>query len=90
MIHLSSFPNIEDLPFVHDSLSSLAISTADCFISLDVDKSPHKISPRVLWSRAEAQTEPLHHLFSQSLCYATLPSSWKIHKVVPTPIYPQQ
>ena len=26
---------------------------------------------------------PLHHLFSLSLRYATLPTSWKIHKIVP-------
>ena len=86
----SSFPNIDDLPFMHDSLSSITISTADVFEalgSLDVEKSPgmDKISPRVLQNCAEALTEQLHHLFSLSLPYATLPSSWKIHKVVPVP-----
>ena len=32
---------------------------------------------------AEALCEPLHHLFTQSLCYASLPRCWKIHKIVP-------
>ena len=27
--------------------------------------------------------EPLHHLFSLSLRYGTLPNSWKIHKILP-------
>ena len=86
----SSFPNIDDLPPVHDSLSSITISTADVFgalVSLDVEKSPgmDKISPRVLKNCAVALFEPLHHLFSLSLRYAILPSSWKIHKVVPVP-----
>ena len=44
-----------------------------------------KISPRVLKNCAVALFEPLHHLFSLSLRYAILPSSWKIHKVVPVP-----
>lgn len=86
----SSLPNIDDLPSVHDSLSSIAISIADVFkvlISLDAEKSPSidNISPRVLQNCAKALAEPLHHLFSQSLCYAILPSSWNIHKVVPVP-----
>ena len=86
----SSFPNIDDLPPVHDSLSSITISTADIFgalVSLDVEKSPgmDKISPRVLKNCAVALFEPLHHLFSLSLRYAILPSSWKIHKVVSVP-----
>ena len=86
----SSLPNIDDLPPIHNSLSSITISPTDVFevlVSLDVEKSPgmDKISPRVLRNCAVALTEPLHHLFSLSLCYATLPSSWKIHKVVPIP-----
>jgi len=43
----------------------------------------NKVFPRVLQSCAEALSEPLHHLFSQSLHYAILPPSWKIHKIVP-------
>ena len=86
----SSLPNIDNLPPIHNSLSSITISPTDVFevlASLDVEKSPgmDKISPRVLRSCAVALTEPLHHLFSLSLRYATLPSSWKIHKVVPIP-----
>ena len=39
----SSFPNIDDLPSIHDSLSSITITAADVFealVSLDVEKSP--------------------------------------------------
>ena len=86
----SSFPNIDDLPSMHDSLSSITITAADVFealVSLDVEKSPgmDKISSRVLQSCAEPLTEPLLHLFSQSLRYATLPTNWKVHKIVPIP-----
>ena len=54
-------------------------------ISLDINKSAgfDDISPKVLQSCAEALCEPLHHLFTLSLRYAIVPSSWKIHKVVP-------
>ena len=45
----------------------------------------NKISPRVLQSCAKALTEPLHHLVTQSLRYAILPSSWKIDKIVSVP-----
>jgi len=76
------------LPPIHDSLNSFNITIEDVYkalVSLDVEKSPgmDKISPRVLQSCAEALSEPLHHLSSQSLHYAILPYSWKIHKVVP-------
>ena len=37
----------------------------------------------MLQSCAEALYEPLHHLFTLSLRYATVPSKWKIHKFVP-------
>ena len=30
-----------------------------------------------------ALSEPLHHLFTQSLHHSTLPTCWKIHKIVP-------
>ena len=76
----SFFPNIDDLPSIHDSLRTITITVAEVFEALAlvyVEKSPgmDKISPRVVWSCAEALYEPLHHLFFQSLHYATLPSS---------------
>ena len=84
----TSLPNIEDLPTMHDSLHSITITIPEVYealISLDVEKSAgiDNISPRVLQSCATAICEPLHHLFSQSLRHATLPSCWKIHKIVP-------
>ena len=80
MIHHHFQILIDDLPPIHNSLSSITISSTDVFealVSLGVEKSPgmDKISPRVLQSCAVALTEPLHHLFSLSLCYGTLPSS---------------
>ena len=84
----SSFPNTDELPFIHNSLSFINVTVADVYealISLDVEKSPglDQISPRVFQSYAGALCVPLHHLFSLSLRYATLPTSWKIHKIVP-------
>ena len=76
----SLFPNTDYLPSTHDSLNSITITVTDVFealVSLDVEKSPNmnKISPRVLQSYAEALNEPLHHLVTQSIRYAILPSS---------------
>ena len=84
----SSFPNTDELPFIHNSLSFINVTVADIYealISLDVEKSPSldQISPRVFQSYAGALCVPLHHLFSLSLRYAILPTSWKIHKIVP-------
>ena len=83
------------IPFFMVQLHSLTLTiffhyttlyiTIEALISLDVEKSAgiNKISPRILHSRASALCEPFHHLFSQSLCHATLLSCWKIHKIVP-------
>lgn len=84
----STLPNIDDLPAVHNSLSSITITITDVYealTSLDVQKSPgmDKITPRILQNCADVLCEPLHHLFTQSLRYATIPSCWKVHKVVP-------
>ena len=37
---------------------------------------------RVLYNCAGSLCDPLHHLFSMSLHHTTLPSSWKLHKVI--------
>jgi len=73
---------------MHFSLSTISISIEEVhevLVSLDVLKSPgiDQISPRILQNYADALCEPLHHLFIQSLLQAYLPSSWKVHKVVP-------
>ena len=78
----------DELPDIADSLQAINITIADVYealVSLNIDKSAgiDEISPRVLQSCAAALCEPLHYLFSLSLCYAIVPSSWKIHKVVP-------
>ena len=84
----SKLPDIDELPTIADSLHAINITVTNVYealISLNIDKSTgiDDISPRVLQSCAEALCEPLHHLFSLSLRYAIVPSSWKIHKVVP-------
>ena len=84
----SSIPTIDDLPAIHNSLQSITITVADIYqalISLDVDKATgiDNIYPRVLQSCAVALSEPLHQLFTQSLHHSTLPTCWKIHKIVP-------
>ena len=84
----SSIPKIDDLPAIHNSLQSITITVADVYqalISLDVNKSAgiDNISPRVLQSCAVALSEPLYHLFIQSLHHSSLPTCWKIHKIVP-------
>ena len=73
---------------MNDSLFLIAITVLEVYkalISLDVEKSAgiDNISPRLLQSYAIAICEPLYHLFSQSLNHATLPSCWKVHKIVP-------
>ena len=85
----SSIPTIDDLPAIHNSLQSITITVADVYqalTSLDVDKATgiDNISPRVLQSCAVTLiSEPLHHLFTQSLHHSSLPTCWKIHKIVP-------
>ena len=88
MIHPLAQLRIDDLPAIHNSLKSITITVANLYqvlISFDVDKATEidKISPRVLQSCAVALSEPLHHLFTQSLHHSTLPTCCKIHKIVP-------
>ena len=84
----TSLSYITDLPSLHDSLHSITISVQDVYealISLGFKKTAgiDNISPRVLQSCAPALCESFHHLFSLSLHHATLPSCWKIHKILP-------
>jgi len=41
------------------------------------------ISPKILQTCTPILCQPLHHLFTKSLQYTHIPSSWKIHKIVP-------
>jgi len=75
-------------PITCESLDSITVFVTDVYealTSLDVNKSCgiDGIAPRVLRCCAGVLCVPLHHLFSMSLCHATLPSNWKIHKVMP-------
>jgi len=84
----SSLPNVEEMPDMHISLSNVSISVEEvheALVSLDVQKSPgiDQISPRILQNCVDPLCGPLHHLFTQSLFQAYLPSCWKVHKVVP-------
>ena len=81
-------PNIDSLPSVPDSLSSISISEADVYYtlaSLDPNKAvgPDEIGPRAMRACVAVLTKPLHHLFSISTRYAVIPLQWKIHKVIP-------
>ena len=71
-----------------NSLHAISITTVDeydALISLDIYKSADfdDISPKVLQSCTETLCEPFHHLFTLSLCYAIVQSSWKTYEVVP-------
>jgi len=81
-------PNIDSLPTISNTLSSISISKADVYhalTTLDPNKAVgfDEIGPRVLKSCASILTKPFHHLFSISVCYAVIPHQWKIHKVIP-------
>ena len=81
-------PNIDSLPSVSNTLSSISIDEADVYYvltSLDPNKAVglDEIGPRVLRSCAAVLTRPFHHLFSISIRYAVIPEQWKIHKVIP-------
>ena len=72
-------PNIDSLPSVPDTLSSISISEADVYYaltSLDPSKAVGldeiMIVPRVLRSCAAVLTKPLHHLFSISTRYVVI------------------
>ena len=81
-------PNIDSLPSVSNTLSSISIDEADVYYVLTL-LDPNKavgldeIGPRVLRSCAAVLTRPLYHLFSISIRYAVIPDWWKIHKVIP-------
>ena len=80
--------NIDTLPNISDSLSTINISETDVYFALstlDPKKAvgTDKIGPMLLKSCATILTKPLHHLYSISLRYATIPHSWKIHKIIP-------
>jgi len=84
VFHNSSPVNIDILPTTNDQIDSINISITEFYealISLDVNNSCgiDKIAPRVLYNCAGVLGKPLHHLFSVSLCHATLSSNWKIH-----------
>ena len=81
-------PNIDSLPTISNSLSSIIICEADVYHALtmlDPNKAmgSDEIGPRVLRSCASILTKPFHHLFSISVQYAVIPHQWKIHKVIP-------
>ena len=73
-------------PTDHIDFISITIEEVyDALVSLDPTKAPgiDLISPKILQTCAPILCQPLHHLFSMSLQYAYIPSSWKIHKIVP-------
>ena len=94
MLFSFSFSDSSDLsnvdnrlePTGHIDFTSITIEEVyDALVSLDPTKVPgiDLISPKILQTCAPILCQPLHHLFSMSLQYAYIPSSWKIHKIVP-------
>ena len=81
MTHLHQHCLAISLPQV---VKLINITVPEVYEALDIDKSCgiNRIAPRVLYNCAGPLCEPLHHLFSMSLRHATLPSSWKLHKVI--------
>ena len=80
--------NIDLLPNIPNSLSAIDISEAEVYITLsnlDPKKSvgADKIGPMILNSCSDVLSKPLYHLYSMSLRYATIPCSWKLHKIIP-------
>jgi len=72
-------------PTDYISSISFTIEVYDALVILDPTKAPgiDLISPKILWTCASILCQPLHHLFTMSLQHACIPSSWKIHKIVP-------
>ena len=81
MTHLHQHCLAISLPQV---VKLINITVPEVYEALDIDKSCgiNRIAPRVLYNCAGPLCEPLRHLFSMSLRHATLPSSWKLHKVI--------
>jgi len=77
--------NTENVSEPTDPVRSISITVEevyDVLISLDPTKVD-LISPKILQTCAPILCPPLHHLFTKSLQYTCIPSSWKIHKIVP-------
>ena len=70
------------------SMTSMQISHSDIHTAL-THLDPSKaigidgFGPQILRSCADALCTPLHHLFTTSLQYFTIPSQWKIHRIIP-------
>ena len=81
-------PNPDDLPPPDNPLNSINFTVQEVFDAL-TELNPHKdsgidnIPPIVLKCCARALTTPIHHLFTSSFNSGSIPTEWKIHKIVP-------
>jgi len=72
-----------------DYISSISFTIEevyDTLVTLDPTKAPgiDLIPPKILqMCMCITLCQQLHYLFNMSLRYAHIPSSWKIHKIVP-------
>ena len=81
----SEVPNVDNLlePTDHtDSISITIEEVYDALVSLDPNKAPG-IDLQILQTCVPILCQPLHHLFTLSLEHASIPPSWKIHKIIP-------
>lgn len=84
-------PSLNDISFPTEVLGQVAFTVSEVYevlLSLDPNKAMgiDKIGPRVLKACATALAPALCHLFNLSVNYATLPSEWLVHVVVPQAI----
>ena len=76
--------NVENNLEPINSFSSILFTVEEVYqalLSLDPTKAPgiDLISPKILQSCVPILCQPLHHLFTMSLRYAHIPSTWKVH-----------
>ena len=81
-------PNIDSLPNIPNSLSTINISEAEIFSALSnldpkTSAGAEKIGPMVLRLCSAVLSKPLYHLYSMSIRYAIISCSWKVHKIMP-------
>ena len=81
-------PDPNNLPIPSNHLDSVNLTEQEVFDALS-NLNPNKASgidnipPIVLKKCAHVLVIPIHHLFETSINSGTIPSEWKIHKIVP-------
>jgi len=82
-----TLPVMSNLPIPSNHLDSICITeqeVLDALSCLNSNKASgiDKIPPIILKHCASALFLPIHHLFKSSLNNGTIPSQWKLHKII--------